>query len=172
MSFVGTIYFAHGKESGPQGLKIAALTRTAERRGLRVESPDYTGLDDPDERVRRLLSLHPVDPRCLILAGSSMGAYVSAAASARLKPAGLFLMAPAFYRPGYAQPDPEPHAALTVLVHGWQDTVIPPDASIRYAREHGAELHLIIGDHRLNEQIETVAAVFDDFLRRVLMGVA
>jgi predicted esterase len=96
-----------------------------------------------------------------------MGAYVAAVASAKLKVAGLFLMAPAFYREGYAIQDPTPKAALTVLVHGWEDAVVPVDVSLRYAQAHRAELHVIHGDHRLNAEAPTIALLFDDFLRRM-----
>lgn len=163
---MATVYFAHGKESGPWGLKIQTLAQVAKARGFTVESPDYSGMDDPEARVQKLLSLGPKDAECLVLAGSSMGSYVAAVASSTLKPVGLFLMAPAFYREGYAIQDPMPNAKLTVLVHGREDAVIPAEVSVRYAQAHATELHLIHGDHRLNDQVETIAAVFDDFLRR------
>lgn len=169
---VGTVYFAHGKESGPWGTKILALAKVADAHGFRVESPDYGGLDDPEARVQKLLSLPPSDPECLILVGSSMGAYVAAVASANLKVAGLFFMAPAFYREGYAIQDPPPVAALTVLVHGWEDAVVPVEVSLRYAQAHEAELHLIHGDHRLNDEVATIAILFNDFLRRVPRAIA
>src|SRR3546814_4093631 len=35
------IVFAHGKESGPWGIKIKHLAKTAEQRGFDVISPDY-----------------------------------------------------------------------------------------------------------------------------------
>ena len=46
-----------------------------------------------------MLQLELVPHERLILVGSSMGGYVSTVASVSLKPAGLFLMAPAFYMP-------------------------------------------------------------------------
>jgi alpha/beta superfamily hydrolase len=166
---MSTVYFAHGQESGPWGTKIQTLAQIAQAHGLQVESPNYAGMNDPDARVQKLLDLQPADPSGLILVGSSMGAYVATVASQTLKPAGLFLMAPAFYRPGYAHQNPTPHASLTVIVQGLQDTVIPPETSLRFAREHQTELHLIHGDHRLNDQILTIASLFEDFLRRALV---
>lgn len=167
MSQAGTVYFAHGKESGPWGTKITALAQVARAQGFAVESPDYQGIDDPEARVEKLLGLHPSDPNCLVLVGSSMGAYVATVASATLKPAGLFLMAPAFYRDHYRQQAPAPHANLTVLVHGWQDAVVPVEVSQRYAQTYQTELHLIHGDHRLEGPLVTIERLFEDFLRRV-----
>ena len=163
----GTVYFAHGKESGPWGGKIRALARVAESHGYRVESPDYSGLDDPDARVEKLLALAPSDPKRLVLVGSSMGGYVSTVASASLMPQGLFLMAPAFYRPGYANQNPVPHSPVTVVVHGWQDTVIEPEASVCFGRTYKVELHLINDDHRLQTQIPFLEKIFGCFLERV-----
>jgi alpha-beta hydrolase superfamily lysophospholipase len=37
----------------------------------------------------------------IVLMGSSMGAYVATVAAETIKPSGLFLLAPAFYLPGY-----------------------------------------------------------------------
>jgi hypothetical protein len=49
-----TIFFAHGKESGPWGTKFQALAEVAKGKGYRVENPDYSDLMDPDKRVERL----------------------------------------------------------------------------------------------------------------------
>ena len=72
------VYFAHGQESGPWGTKIGSLAKTATNQGFAVERPDYSGIMSPDKRVSRLLELSPKSSRKLILAGSSMGAWVSA----------------------------------------------------------------------------------------------
>ncbi|AJF06337.1 YqiA/YcfP family alpha/beta fold hydrolase [Geoalkalibacter subterraneus] len=162
-----TIYFAHGKESGPWGSKIQALASVAERQGYRVESPDYSRIADPDVRVERLLSLAAHEAGPLVLVGSSMGGYVSTVASAQLRPAGLFLMAPAFYLPGYEVQEPVPEAKLTALVHGWNDEVVPVENAIRFAGKHRCELHLFHSDHRLMSHLQVITGVFDDFLRRL-----
>ena len=54
------------------------------------------------------------------------------------------------------------------IVHGWSDTVIPPENSIKFAKSANCCLHLIDGDHKLDSSIETVASVFELFLRRVM----
>lgn len=163
----GTVYFAHGKESGPWGSKITRLAQVAEAKGYRVFSPDYSSTHDPDRRVSMLLDMNPDRRGNLVLAGSSMGGYVSAVASQQLKPQGLFMMAPALYIPGYAVQEPAPDAEITAIVHGWRDEVIPPEHSIRYAQKYRVDLHLVDGDHRLEEQIPFLEVAFGLLLDRL-----
>ena len=165
---VGVVYFAHGKESGPWGSKITQLAGIASARGFAVESPDYAGMDDPEHRVAKLLTLCAPNLANLILVGSSMGAYVATVASANLHPRGLFLLAPAFYIERYSQQEPAPHAGLTSIVHGWQDDVVPVANSLKYAQRYHTELHVCAGDHRLNDQLPFIAPIFADFLERTL----
>jgi len=164
------VCFAHGKESGPCGTKITALARIAESLGFAVISPDFTDSMNPDIRVQKLLKTIGTPSRPLVLVGSSMGGYVVTVPSEILRPAGLFLMAPAFYLPGYVNQDPTPCAGKTAIVHGWQDEVVPPDNAIRFARQHRAELHLLDAGHTLNEELDTVERIFEGFLRDVLTG--
>lgn len=156
------IYFAHGKESGPWGHKIQALAAVGRACGFAIESPDYSFTYDPDARVQHLLDLAP-QADCLVLVGSSMGGYVSAIASRTLAPAGLFLLAPAVYMPGY-DAEPAPAARLLEVVHGWRDTVIPVENAIRLARQHQARLHILDSEHTLNDQIPYLEVLFRRFL--------
>src|SRR5687767_8905707 len=112
-----TVYFCHGQEGTPDGIKIQRLRVIAERLGFETHSPDYRDIDDPDARVARLLQLCKRGEGRLVLAGSSMGAYVSAAASAQLRPDGLFLLAPALGIPGFGRPDVQPYANHIEMVH-------------------------------------------------------
>ncbi|MCP1673245.1 pimeloyl-ACP methyl ester carboxylesterase [Natronocella acetinitrilica] len=166
MPMTGTIYFAHGKESGPWGRKITALAAVARDRGWQVESPDYQFSHDPDERVAHLLSLDPGGSGPLVLVGSSMGGYVSAVASASLKPAGLWLMAPAFGIPGY-EADTTPHAGLVEVIHGWGDELIPYHKAIAWSHRHGARLTLLPDGHTLNQQIPALERLFNGFLQEL-----
>lgn len=162
------VYFAHGKESGPWGIKIQALARIAKDMGFRVESPDYSGLADPEHRVVKLLSLKPSAQGRLVLAGSSMGGYVAAAASETLKPDGLFLMAPAVLLPGFGRADLQPCAQQSLVVHGWQDEVIPTGKVIQFCRQHKIELHLLNDKHSLHNVLPTIEILFRHFLHAVL----
>lgn len=159
------VVFAHGKESGPWGHKIRRLAAIAEARGWRTMSPDYSNTRDPDARTRQLLDLQP-KAKQLVLCGSSMGGYVSAMACHHLKANGLFLLAPALYLPGY-EGQPHPADADTVVVHGWFDSIVPPDSAIRFAREHRARLHMVDDEHRLVDSLAFIGTAFDALLTRL-----
>lgn len=158
------VCFAHGKESGPWGTKITRLAEVARARGFEVLSPDYSHTHDPQERVAHLLKLAP-QARSLVLVGSSMGGYVSAMACARLQPRALFLIAPALYFPGWDE-EPADCPALTSVVHGWRDDIVPVERSLRFAQPRGATLHLLDSGHTLNDQLPMLALLFDEFLVR------
>jgi pimeloyl-ACP methyl ester carboxylesterase len=160
----GTVIFAHGKESGPWGSKITAMAAVVRDLQVAVESVDYRGLDDPGERVRKLIAVGAELKEPVVLVGSSMGGHVSAAAAGRLKPRGLFLLAPAFYMAGYEQYTPQDVACPTAIVHGWHDDIVPVENSIRWAREHQAALHVLNSDHRLEDQIDAICLLLRAFL--------
>ena len=173
------VVLSHGKESGPLGSKIRALMRVAELQGARTlsvnyrEHPDGTAIDhdapgEADRRVAQLLATPLPAHGRLVLVGSSMGGYVSTVASQQLKPDALFLLAPAFYLPGYACQDLAPHATATLIVHGWGDDVVPPGNSIDFARRHRCALHLLDGDHRLNAALPAIGPLFALFLQGIL----
>jgi alpha/beta superfamily hydrolase len=161
------VYFNHGSEGSPTGAKIQRLAQVAQEHSFGVESLDYRGMTDPDLRVEKLLASTARQARRLVLVGSSMGAYVATVASRQLRPAGLFLLAPAFYLEGYAHQNPVPVAEYTWVVHGWDDELIPVEHSLRFARHHRADLHLLDGDHRLEQALPTIAVLFADFLELV-----
>jgi pimeloyl-ACP methyl ester carboxylesterase len=160
-----TVVFSHGKESGPWGSKITAMAALVRELAMAVESVDYRGMDDPGARVAKLAATGAELKAPLVLVGSSMGGHVSAAAASRLKPKGLFLLAPAFYMAGYEEYTPQDVSCPTVIVHGWHDDIVPVEKSIRGAREHQAALHVLNSDHRLEDQIEAICRLLRDFLK-------
>ena len=164
---LSTVIFSHGKESGPWGSKITAMAEMVRGLGMAVESVDYRGLDDPASRVDKLVAAAGTIEGSTVLVGSSMGGHVSAAAAARIKPKGLFLLAPAFYMPGFEAHTPQQVACPTAIVHGWRDAVVPVDNSIRWAREHRATLHILDSEHRLDDQIETICGLLRAFLKEL-----
>lgn len=161
------VVFAHGKESGPWGYKIQRLAAVAESFGFVVDSPDYQAMMDPEARLEHLL--HAVAPSGapLVLVGSSMGGYVSAMACARLQPEALLLLAPALYRDGYPG-EPTACPADTVVIHGWQDKIIPLSTSMDFAKPRRAALHIVDDGHRLAESIDLICNLFAAQLRRAL----
>ena len=125
-------------------------------------SPDYRGTHDPHERVAQLVRLAPRAER-LVLAGSSMGGYVAAMACAALRPRALFLTAPALYFPGWDE-EPAGVPSRAMVVHGWDDDIVPVERGIRFAQKNRAELHLLSSGHTLNDQLPALASLFDKLL--------
>ena len=163
-SSLGTVVFSHGKESGPWGSKITAMAAVVRDLRWAVESIDYRGLDDPGARVGKLIGVGKELNGPLVLVGSSMGGYVSAAAASELGVQGLFLLAPAFYMAGYEEYTPQDVACPTAITHGWLDAIVPVENSIRWAREHRAALYLLDSDHRLEDQIGAICLLLRAFL--------
>jgi len=159
-----TVIFSHGQESGPWGTKIQRMAAAAQDYGCAVDSIDYRGIADPGERVEKLLASCAGIEKPLVLVGSSMGGHVATAAAAKLNPAGVFVLAPAFYMPGYEALTPQAPGCPLMIVHGWRDDVVPVDNSIRYAQECRATLHLLDGDHRLTENIDEIVALLLRFI--------
>ena len=172
------VFFSHGKESGPNGIKIQQLRAVLDKRGFSAESLDYTDTFDPAVRAARLISRvrdfvaeNPQTPWLLV--GSSMGGAVSLLAARELapelRPSGIFLMAPAVFMPGY-ETEPLPDLRCPVsLIHGWQDDIIPPENAIRFAQHFPEQTRLMLlpAGHTLNEVLPDVNRFFELFLEDV-----
>jgi len=163
-----TVCFAHGRESGPWGIKIRALAKVAETLGCRVVSRDDSDTLDPDLRVTRLIEEARAIDGPVVLVGSSMGGYVVTAASQVIQPVGLFLMAPAMGMPGYKESMPVPHARKLSVVHGWDDDIVPLEMVLEFARTHRAMLHVVPAGHALVEQLDWLTMAFADFLQNCM----
>lgn len=158
------VIYNHGKDSIPWGEKPLALAEVAKRRGFLFISPDYQASNDPDLRVEQLLAMDLTAYQDIILVGSSMGAYVATVASEHIKPKGLFMIAPAFYLPGYQRTEFKPHAEHIEVFHGWQDDIVPPENAWKFCRQHRARLHMLDADHRLLSILPFMVDAFDRFL--------
>ena len=170
----GHCILSHGFESGPDATKVTALAEAAERLGWSHERPDYTDLDarrevselgDVPARLQRLLGLAQAAAARgpLVLAGSSLGAWISAQASLQVPLRGLFLMAPPIW-PG------EKHAMQaadvpTSILHGWHDELIPAQQVVDWACARNARLLLVNDSHRLSEHVDASADAFAAFLQ-------
>lgn len=161
-----TVIFAHGRESGPWGVKIRILAKVAEGFGCAVISRDDSDNRDPELRVARLIDEVKSIDGPVVLVGSSMGGYVTTVASQVVRPTGLFLMAPAFGLPGYEQQLPQAIARELTVVHGWGDELVPTEAVLEFARRQQAMLHLVPAGHALLEQLEWLEQLFRLFLQR------
>jgi alpha/beta superfamily hydrolase len=158
------VIYNHGKDSIPWGEKAYALAEVAKRHGYHFISPDYQASNDPDLRVKQLLAMNLTAYDAIILVGSSMGAYVVTVAAEIIQPKGLFLIAPAFYLPGYQRTEFSPHCQRIEVFHGWQDELVPPENSWRFCQQHQANLHMLDSDHRLLSVLPVMADAFDRFL--------
>ncbi|MEM1176150.1 MAG: YqiA/YcfP family alpha/beta fold hydrolase [Pseudomonadota bacterium] len=162
-----TVIFSHGLESGPWGTKIRAMADRVRSMGCEADSIDYEGMRDPGERVQKLIdSVSELDDT-LVLVGSSMGGHVATAAAGTVGASGLFVLAPAFYMPGYEDITPPAPELPFSIVHGWHDDIVPVENSIRYAREANATLHLLDGDHRLTANIDTINHYLQLFIESI-----
>ena len=157
------VIFSHGKESGPWGNKISQLADIATEMGFSVESIDYRDLAAPERRVERLKETLANSQQALLLVGSSMGGYVSLVAAQSHPVAGVFLLAPAVYMPGYEVQNYAAKVPVEV-VHGWDDSVIAVENAFRFAKQTAATLHLLAGDHRLNSSMDKITPLFKQFL--------
>ena len=155
--------YNHGKDSIPWGEKALALADVAKRHGYDVISPDYTAGNDPDVRVKQLLAQDISGYGQVVLVGSSMGAYVATVAAGMLGANDLFLLAPAFYLPGYLCREFSP-PAHTLVIHGWQDDIVPPDNAWKFCQQYHCQLKMLDADHRLTSHLPQLTKEFDCFL--------
>jgi len=130
------------------------------------------------ERVARLESRVRRCEGPLVLAGSSMGAFISAEVAARLEDAdaatngvllrGLFLMAPPVRMPGWwPTPLRVPTELPLMVLHGWDDELIPASDVIDWCAPRRAELRLVDDTHRLAAHVDYSAQCFADLLRKL-----
>lgn len=169
----GHCILSHGFESGADATKVTALAEAAERLGWTHERPDYTGFDarreisslgDVEARQAHLLALakDAAQRGPLVLAGSSLGAYISARVSLEVPIKGLFLMAPALRMGRLA--DLDAAAVPTSILHGWNDELIPVQAVVDWAHARRARLLLVDDRHRLSDHVEASAHAFAQLL--------
>ena len=162
------VVFSHGKESGPHGEKIQAMRAVAQELGFRTVSIDYTACQDEVERKSLLRSYLSNQSGKIILVGSSMGGYVSAALANEFELSALFILCPALSLEGYERVDYTPRTDKIVLVHGWNDDVVPVESSIQFAREHNAMLHLLRDNHRLSGSISHLVIWLESLLKSLI----
>lgn len=163
-----TVYLSHGLESGPGAFKMQALKGVAEK--LDDCEPivmDYRGMPEPQQRLQHLLRVlaeRGDDPARCVLAGSSLGGWLSAATSAQLPVLGCFLLAPALGLADYPETSPTIQARHTHIIHGWRDDVVAPEPVIERARLQWLSLRMVDDDHRLHASLDTILVDFERFL--------
>ena len=98
-----------------------------------------------------------------MLAGSSMGAFISALATLEVECVGLFLMAPPVVLEGYPQ-SLDAELVPTTVIHGWDDELIPAGDVVRWAQVRNDRLVLVDDSHRLANHVDFCAEEFGRFL--------
>ena len=173
----GHCILCHGFESGPDATKVAALAEVANRQDWTHERPDFTDLDakrdvsalgDVPARVQRLLGIAQAAAAKgpLVLAGSSLGAWIAGQVSLQVPVAGLFLMAPPILLDAA-----HPLAAARVptsIIHGWDDELIPAAQVVDWAQSRRARLLLVDDSHRLSAHVAASANAFAELLTMVV----
>ena len=173
MPMRGHVILSHGSDSGPDATKISALARVAGSLGWTTFKPDYREEDKlgyagcVPPRVARLVEVMRDQPRPLVLAGSSMGAFVSGLASLRAACDGLFLIALPIDIPGCPQRFDAARDVPGMLVHGYRDEMCPVDAAVAFTGERGMPALLLDDDHRLGDHIAVLERQFELFLRTI-----
>lgn len=163
-----TVYLSHGLESGPGALKTQAMKGVAQK--LDDCEPvvmDYRGIAEPQQRLEfllRVLAERGDDPAQCVLAGSSLGGWLSAAVSAQQPVLGCFLLAPALGLADYPETSPVIQAQHSHIIHGWRDDVVAPEPVIERARLQRLSLRMVDDDHRLHASLETILCDFERFL--------
>lgn len=171
----GHCILCHGFESGPDATKVTALSAVAERMGWSQQRPDFTDLDarrdvselgDVPARVERLLGIAraAAGNAPLVLAGSSLGAWIVGEVSLQVPVTGLFLMAPPVFLDA-AHPL-RAAAVPTSILHGWHDELIPAAQVIDWARPRADRLLLVDDSHRLADHVQASADAFAALLAR------
>lgn len=166
-SLISCVVFSHGQDGEPWGTKIVALAQVARDLGWRVESIDYRGIADPQARVEKLREECKSLPPRPVLVGSSLGGHVAAAVAAEVDARALFLMAPAFYMPGFEQYTPKAPGCPITIVHGWRDDIVPVANSWRWAQTCRARLLAIDSDHRMSGDLPVLVHAFEYFLQSI-----
>ena len=165
----GHCILSHGFESGPDATKVSALAEIAQAAGWSHERPDYTAFDarldvtrlgDVPARIARLHALAAAAAARgpLVLAGSSLGAYISGAVSMQVATRGLFLMAPPVTMHG--APPMQAASVPVSIIHGWHDELIDAGTVVAWAKARNARLLLVDDSHRLSRSVGASAEAF------------
>jgi predicted esterase len=102
----------------------------------------------------------------LVLAGSSLGAYIAGRVSLEVPVVGLFLMAPPITMGPLQELDASP--VPVSIIHGWDDELIPGAARRRLGTLRAArDCCWSMIRHRLSEHVEASAEAFAALLKEV-----
>lgn len=169
----GHVILSHGLHSSPAATKVSAMAQVAERMGWSHERPDYSAIDGRGQvgdiahrlglLVERARAARQAADQPLVLAGSSMGAFISGLASLEIACAGLYLIAPPVVIDGFGS-TLQAATVPTAILHGWNDEVCPVGDVVRWAQTRRCQLELVDDGHRLENHVQHCADAFGRFL--------
>lgn len=186
-----TVIYSHGKNgSAWHGTKIKVLRPIVLKMGMNIISIDYSdnlSIEQMEEKLFDTVRNTENVPGDSIFLSSSRGGYISTNSSLKISELfanepirviknktiskrnllGQFLIAPALYCKPFDYPNQNPKLpsdTLNCIVHGYDDNVIDYKNSLKFAEKYKTDLHLMKGDHRMNNQIDKISRLFEVFL--------
>ncbi|OEY65090.1 alpha/beta hydrolase family protein [Marinobacter sp. X15-166B] len=169
------IFLSHGRDSHPNARKMQALKAVADAfDGVTTAVLDHQVTKDPAERLTHMAAAIEnagASPDRIILAGSSMGGWVCAQTASEMPVLGCLLLAPALGLPSYPSTSPILRARHSLIVHGWDDEVVPVGPVIETAQAQRVPLLLLPDGHRLSNSMERITGEFHKLLVRCGLSV-
>jgi pimeloyl-ACP methyl ester carboxylesterase len=147
------IVFIHGLEGSSQGDKATLLRKLFPG----IITPDFPGLlEDRMKILEKILG----EQSGWILIGSSLGGLMAALFACRHpgQVRKLVLLAPALVLPEFAEANPQPIDAPTIIYHGTKDTLVPLEP-VRILAERvfrNLTFHVVDDEHRLFKTMQEV----------------
>jgi pimeloyl-ACP methyl ester carboxylesterase len=169
---IGHCILSHGLDSSPEATKAVACANVARALGWTEQRPDYRAFDadqrtsvrgDVEGRIAHLKAIALAAPRPLVLAGSSMGAFVSARVALEVPVAGLFLMAPPVWLEDFDIALRTPPVPIRI-VHGWRDEIIAAVSVAAWAQVRNVRTTFVDDSHRLEGHVDFCGEEFGRFL--------
>ena len=174
----GHAIVSHGFEANPEGPKALACAAAARELGWTAERPDYQAFDrrtdlsrlgDVEARIAHLKAIAEKARTPLVLAGSSLGAFISARVSLAVPVAGLFLMAPPVWLQDYDMALQVANVP-TWVVHGWNDEIITATSVAAWAQVRNLRTTFVPDTHRLEGHAGFCGAEFGRFLQSLMLN--
>ncbi|MEX0331461.1 MAG: hypothetical protein AB3N64_08575 [Puniceicoccaceae bacterium] len=162
------LFIASGGSGDPNSPKIKCLSNVAVQKGIEYILPDWRYLPcDPEPRLKDLEERTDQKFESLVLAGSSLGGYVCSVYAHKRKVDGLFLLTPILGKDGYKDDSPKPMSEDTVIIAASEDEYTNAKDVIAFAKTINASLHLLSGNHSLENHSEFIAREFGAFIDRI-----
>jgi pimeloyl-ACP methyl ester carboxylesterase len=147
------LIYLHGQQSSSQSPKAVLLRQLYPG----AVTPDFTG-----SLEKRMSQLYPIlgGQRDWIIVGSSLGGLMGALFTCQHpeQVKKLILLAPALSLPQFARHLPDPTSVPTIIIHGRQDQIVPPEPVRALAEKvfMNFTYQLVDDNHRLHETTQNL----------------